>query len=163
MLCYLNADRSNFTAPMRPNKLSYNERMLATGHVVPYFIYPNTQPFLDNKPFEPDNLKPKGFWKAIKAAKHLQDARKAVAAARAAKLGVFSANNPLALLPYEIRFLARKGSKGPDRYVIDLSAAGGNKLLKPENYFRIKNLEDRMFIPREFAPLFLLNSWKISP
>jgi hypothetical protein len=46
--------------------------------------------------------------------------------------------------------------------VIDLGDEGGNTLFKPEKYFKIKNLEDRLFIPREFAPLFQLNSWKFA-
>lgn len=39
MLCYMNADRDNFTAPAAAHELSYNERLLETGAVVPYFIF----------------------------------------------------------------------------------------------------------------------------
>ena len=45
------------------------------------------------------------------------------------------------LLPYELRFIARLGSKGPDRFVIDLGKPGSNKILKPEKYFSIARLE----------------------
>ena len=162
LLCYLNADRANFTPPNKPNTLSYNERMLATGAVAPYFIYPNIQPFLSIRPFDAAILAPTGFWKAINGAKRLQDARQAVAAARAAGTGIFKAVDPLILLPYEIRFIARKDSKGPDRYVIDLGHTGGSTLLKPEKYFHIQNLEDRLFIPSEFVALFQRNGWSVS-
>jgi hypothetical protein len=83
-----------------------------------------------------------------------------IAAARAAGKGVFSTGDPLILLPYETRFIARLGSIGPDRFVIDLGEPGGNKILKPEAYFSIANVEDRLFIPREFVPLFTLNGWQ---
>jgi endonuclease YncB( thermonuclease family) len=162
MLCYLNADRANYTPPATPNKLSYNERMLATGWAVPYFIFPNIQPFLRGQPFEALNLTPAGFWKTVNQANKLKAARKAVADARAAGLGVFDPNDKLILLPYELRFIARLNSKGPDRYVIDLGTSGGNKILKPERYFKIANLEDRLFIPKEFVPLFVQNGWQVA-
>jgi endonuclease YncB( thermonuclease family) len=161
MLCYLNADRVNFVAPNAPNKLSYNERMLATGAVVPYFIFPNVQPFIRVKPFDSANLTPAGFWTMIAGSRRLRDARQAVAAARAAGSGVFHPTDGLIVLPYEIRFIARKDSKGPDRFVIDLGNSGGNAILKPESYFTIANLEDRLFIPKEFVPLFILNGWTV--
>jgi endonuclease YncB( thermonuclease family) len=163
-LCYLNADKINFTAPKRPNRLSYNERMLRTGAVAPYFIYPNIQPFLKIDPFAAANITPGGFWKVMKSdkAKALRAARQAVAAARSAGDGIFDAQDPLILLPYEIRFLARLGSKGPERHVIDLGKPGSNNLLRPEKYFTIKNIEDRLFIGDEFVPLFQLNGWKVS-
>ena len=161
-LCYLNADRSNFTAPKKPDKLSYNERLLKTGAVAPYFIFPNIQPFLSVQPFEATNLMPVGFWKIINAAQKLQAARKAVAAARTAQKGIFDKTQELVLLPYEIRFIARKDSNGPDRFVIDLGKNGSNAILKPERYFTIANLEDRLFIPKEFVPLFVLNGWSVA-
>lgn len=161
MLCYLNAERAIFTPPAMPNPLSYNERLLASGAALPYFIFPNLQPFLAGQPFNADAIKPVGFWKEVNAATKLKRARQAVAAARAAGNGVFASGDPLILLPYELRFLARLGSTGPDRYVIDLGNPGGTKMLKPEDYFSIANVEDRLFIPREFVPLFALNGWQV--
>jgi endonuclease YncB( thermonuclease family) len=160
ILCYLHSERANFDPPSQAGKLSYNEQLLKSGAAAPYFIFPNIQPFMKNGPFDAVNLAPAGFWSAIDGAKKLQDARKAVAAARAAGHGIFDSANPLILLPYEIRFIARKGSKGPDRHVIDLGQNGSNQILPPEKYDTIAKLEDRLFIPKEFVPLFLLNGWK---
>jgi hypothetical protein len=85
-----------------------------------------------------------------------------VAAARQAGKGVFAPNGEgLMLLPYELRFIARLGSKGPDRFVIDLGKPGSNKILKPEKYFSIARLEDRLFVAKEFVPLFTLNGWQV--
>lgn len=161
MLCYLNAERSVFTAPAAPNPLSYNERQLANGAAVPYFIFPNLQPFLSGRPFDANAIAPAGFWNSVNAATRLKQARQSVAAARAAGLGVFDGAEPLILLPYELRYLARLGSTGPDRFVIDLSNTGSNTILKPEEYFLIPKVEDRLFIPKEFVPLFTLNGWQI--
>lgn len=162
MLCYLNADRANFTAPAAANPLSYNERLLGTGAVVPYFIFPNLQPFMAGQPFDAAAIKPAGFWQRVQGATKLTVARQAVASARAAGQGVFAPNGQgLILLPYELRFIARFGSKGPDRFVIDLGKPGGNKILKPEKYFSIAKVEDRLFVAKEFVPLFTLNGWQI--
>ena len=161
MLCYLNAERSIFIPPAAVNPLSYNERLLASGAAVPYFIFPNLQPFLVGQPFNANAIAPSGFWTSIAAATKLRKARQAVAAARAAGLGVFAPADPLILLPYELRYIARLGSTGPDRFVIDLGKPGGTAILKPENYFSIANVEDRLFIPREFVPLFTLNGWQV--
>jgi endonuclease YncB( thermonuclease family) len=159
LLCYLAADEKNFNPPQR--KLSYNEQQLANGMAVPYFIYPNIQPFLSIDPFDKQNSKPVGFWKNINGAVKLQAARKAVSDARTAKIGVFEAADPLILLPYELRYIARKNAHGPDRFVIDLGQNGSNTILKPEKYFKIKNYEDRLFIPKEFVPLLTTNGWII--
>ena len=162
MLCYLNAERSVFSAPEEANPLSYNERLLATGAAVPYFIFPNLQPFLGGQPFAAASLAPKAFWKSIKGATRLQQARAAVANARSTGQGVFAPSDRLILLPYELRYLARAGSQGPDRFVIDLGQAGGNKISKPEKYFSIARIEDRLFIAKEFMPLFVLNGWQVA-
>jgi hypothetical protein len=82
-----------------------------------------------------------------------------VAEARKNRLGVFDPADRLILLPYELRFLARRGSKGPDRFVIDLGTPGGTTLLKPEEYYTIVNPEDRLFVPKELVPLFTSHGW----
>src|SRR3990172_6030097 len=117
MLCYIHADRANYTPPAAPDKLSYNERMLSKGWAVPYFIFPNLQPFMSGQPFDAAKLSPVGFWKTVNQANKLKAARKAVADARTAGRGVFDPNDRLILLPYELRFIARLNSKGPDRSV----------------------------------------------
>ena len=158
-LCYLSADETNFNPKVR--NPSYNEQQLANGMAVPFFIYPNIQPFLSKPPFDKANLNPAGFWNNINSAGKLQAARQSVSNARTAKIGVFKADDPLILLPYELRFIARKNTKGPDRFVIDLGQSGSNVILKPEKYYKIKNYEDRLFIGKEFVPLFLLNGWVV--
>ena len=162
MLCYLNAERSIFPSPSLASKLSYNERLLAGGTVLPYFIFPNLQPFMAGRPFDADAIKPAGFWSAVLAAGKLQAARAAVATARSAQRGVFDAAEPLIILPYELRYIARLHSSGPDRFVIDLGDPGSNRILPPERYIDIEHVEDRLFVAREFVPLFVLNGWQIA-
>lgn len=159
LLCYLAADETNFNPPQR--NLSYNEKQLASGVAVPYFIYPNIQPFLSIDPFDKQNSKPVGFWNNINGAGKLQAARKSVRDARTSNKGIFDLADPLILLPYELRYIARKDAHGPDRFVIDLGQNGSNTILKPEKYYKIKNYEDRLFIPKEFVPLFTTNGWVI--
>ena len=65
--------------------------------------------------------------------------------------GIFENNNSLMLIPFELRFLSRRCE--PSRYVLDLSKNDA-KLLKPTDYHKIKNPEDRLFIPNQFVPLF---------
>jgi hypothetical protein len=62
MLCYLNADGAQATAPAAAIELSYNERLLATGTVVPNFIFPNLQPFMAGQPFDTVSIAPAGLW-----------------------------------------------------------------------------------------------------
>ena len=154
-LGYINCDQP---APPRPD--SYNERLLGQGHVTPYFIWPNLDPFrrqprlVDAVP-EPGKVTPAGV--AASASRPLDEARASVRQAREAGLGVWKSDDPLRLLPFELRFLARR--KPPDRWVIDL-AAGDDKLLAPQLYHRIDYPEDRLFIPDEYLQLFVSEGWK---
>ena len=132
---------------------SYNERQLVVGAALPYFIWPNIDPFLRDR----SALAPVALRKKLRGARSLQAARRAVKAARAAKMGLFAAGDPLRLAPHELRFLA--GRRGPDRWVIDL-AADDAKLFKPQSYFRIPLDEDRLYVPSEFVPLFVENGWR---
>lgn len=160
LLCYLNSGVENFSDPAVAEQIkrsSYNERQLANGAAIPYFIWPNVQPFLNKQPFARENVEPEGFWRLIRGASKLRFARQSVANARHAGLGIFNAANPLRVMPFELRFLSRK--KGPDRYVIDLSREGSNILLKPDNYYTIENAEDRLHIPPEYLPIFLAYGW----
>jgi endonuclease YncB( thermonuclease family) len=159
LLCYLHADRNNFN-PLQ-NKESYNVQQLINGMAVPYFIYPNIAPFLYIDTFDKTTSTPTKFWNAINGATKLKFARTAVQNARLTGKGIFDAADPLLLLPYELRFIARKNATGPDRFVIDLSQTGNNVILKPESYFLINNYEDRLFIPRELVPMFEENGWTI--
>lgn len=164
-LAFIHTDRENFPESQWQNnpvlEMSYNERQLKTGAAAPYFIYPNTDPFL-RQPFSADTLKPANFWQKIQSSSKLKRARKFVADARQQQIGIFNQTNPLRLLPYELRFLARTTNAGPDRFVINLGNVGANKILKPHRYFTIANIEDRLFIAKEFVPLFTKNGWTVS-
>lgn len=162
LLCYINRQQTaDDDAPPRPP--FYQERMLETGHVAPFFMWPNVDPFIK------DQLSSSSLVNAVlppntpiaqleAKAPRLKLARAAVKAARTAKKGIFSTGaNELALLAHEVRFLA---SRHPNRrWVIDLSA-GGDTLIRPQNYFMVPNYEDRLFIPEEFVPLFVEQGWK---
>lgn len=97
------------------------------------------------------------FQKVIQKSKRLQKAREIVKRAKDSKLGIFNTNNPLKLLPFELRYLARRSI--PDRHVLDLSD-NKPKLLKPTKYYKIENVEDRLFIPEEYVPLFQKHGFK---
>jgi hypothetical protein len=155
-LAYLNRDK-----PKPPRPPSYNERLLAGGWAVPYFIWPNIDPFraqsslTDAVPTPGQPINDPTFDRA----------RQSVRDARAAHAGIFEAANPLALLPFELRFLARVTKRsaqqirtGPDRWVIDLSA-GNDQLLTPHRYTEIPYAEDRLFVPAEYTPLFIEKGW----
>ncbi len=43
-LCYVNREQRDAHHP-EPRPRSYNERLLAAGAVIPYFIWPNVDPF----------------------------------------------------------------------------------------------------------------------
>ena len=80
-----------------------------------------------------------------------------MAAARERGSGIWSASDPLRLLPFELRYLARAAP--PDRWVIDLSEAD-NRLLAPQLYARIGLPEDRLFVPPAFVALFETERWR---
>lgn len=151
LLAYINADVS--ATAKRP--LSYNERNLEAGTALPYFIWPNLDPFkqqptLLDAVFAPTDVA------RIAADPALKNARSWVKTARLAGSGVFAKNNPLIIEPFELRYLA--GRRTPDRSVIDL---GGKirHLVAPAEYYRVPNPEDRLFIPSEFVPLFTAKGW----
>jgi endonuclease YncB( thermonuclease family) len=156
LLGYLNRNQ-----PKPPRPRSYNERLLVTGAVGPYFIWPNLDPFrtqprlVDAVP-KPGSSRPRGVSAA--AAQPLDDARESIRTARAQQLGVWApAPDGLRLEPFELRFLARR--QPPDRWVIDLSA-GDDRLLAPQLYRKIANPEDRLFVPAEYVPLFVDRGWR---
>ena len=72
-------------------------------------------------------------------------------------MGIFDGSDPLRLLPFEIRFLARR--RPPDRWIIDLGK-DDVVLIKPQKYYTLPNIEDRLFIPEEYVPLFVDAGWK---
>jgi endonuclease YncB( thermonuclease family) len=145
LLCYLNRDQ-----PRPPRPPTYNERLLVAGEVLPYFIWPNVDPFRV-QPTLVDAVPRPG------AAPPLADERAAVAAARAQGLGLWGGDEPLQLFPFELRYLARLTP--PERWVIDV-AARDDRLLAPQLYPRIDRPEDRLFVGEAFVPLFESRGWR---
>lgn len=140
---------------------SFNHTMLSDGMALPYFIWPNINPFRKKSSVSEaafDN--PEEFRNYTSSDNSLRDARDGIKKARAAKTGIFSetAPGPLILEAFELRFLSRK--KAPYRWFIDLNGTD-NILHNPCKYFRFLP-EDRLFIPDHFVPLFESRGWKKS-
>jgi endonuclease YncB( thermonuclease family) len=140
-----------------PRPLDYNSRLLAAGYALPYFIWPNINPF--RKQASAVEAVPVPGTAALVASREgsLRESRRAVRAARDAGKGVFAVADPLKLEPFELRFLA--GRRAPTRWVIDLSS-DSDVLLPPQRYFEIARPEDRLYVPPEFVPLFVERGWK---
>jgi endonuclease YncB( thermonuclease family) len=151
LLCYINRydDTSN-----RP--LTYNERVLEKGAALPYFIWPNVNPFRKQSQISAAVPAPGTANSIAQHETSLRQARELVKNNRAQKRGIFDANAGLRLEPFELRFLAQK--KLPSRWVIDLST-NGKALFPPDRYYEIPYAEDRLYIPEEFVPLFVRKGW----
>ncbi|MGH3141696.1 MAG: hypothetical protein ACRDO9_00985, partial [Gaiellales bacterium] len=146
LLCYINRDQPDADDP-EPRPKSYNERLLALGHVTPYFIWPNLDPYRPPKrPVDavpvPNTVAPAEV--TVEELESLDAARESVRQARLQGLGIFDPANPLRVYPFELRFLSRR--KPPERWVIDLSA-GDDLLREPQSYHLIPKVEDRLFVP----------------
>ncbi|MFY9580178.1 MAG: hypothetical protein WAQ33_12745 [Gaiellaceae bacterium] len=157
LLCYLHPDLPKDA----PKQMSYNERLLEAAQVIPYFIWPNVDPFVHFAFGQTGSIqdaipKPDEVDKLVQKSPKLNRAREWVAAARQAGKGVYSHTDKLRLLPFELRFLSRK--RPPDRWVLDLSSDAG-VLLAPQSYYKVPHLEDRLFVPPEFVALFERVGW----
>ncbi|MDN5929693.1 MAG: hypothetical protein L0I24_01265 [Pseudonocardia sp.] len=155
LLGYLHPDQPDTTAAQRFG--SYNERLLAAGWVSPYFIWPNINPFRRAGSVTAA-VPPSGG--AAELAEHdgsLRAARRAVAQARQQELGLYEAAAPMRLLPFELRFLARR--QPPDRWLVDLST-DAEVLLPPQAYPDVPRPEDRLFVPAEYVPLWEQHGWQ---
>lgn len=143
---------------------SYNDRMLEAGLVLPYFIWPNIDPFLKARlatsSLQGAVLSPHQLYdEANDPATKLGHARAAVKRARAQHLGLFAGANPLRLPPSELRLLVNLArGRSPNRWVIDLSDPKA-RLIHPEDYPSIPLPEDRLFVAEEFVPLFRQRGW----
>lgn len=152
LLAYINREN-----PEEPRPPDYNTRQLQKGVACPYGIWPNVgesagyagslaklvlEPFTANKWAGKDTYVKRG--------------RELVADARKNKTGIFDKDNPLRIEPFELRYLA--GRRPPERWVIDLGK-NDDVLVAPQNYYQIK-MEDRLFVPEEFVPLFESKGWK---
>jgi endonuclease YncB( thermonuclease family) len=153
LLCFIN--RSD-PSPNRP--LSYNERLLQAGRVTPYIIWPNTNPFRQAASLRDAVIPPGEAKQLADADSSLRRASEWTRDARQNGVGVFDPADPLRILPFEVRFLARRTP--PDRWVIDLSASE-DVLHHPQRYFEIPHAEDRLFVPDEYAPLFAEGGWRL--
>ena len=156
LLSYVNRNQPTEASPdIRPPP--YNERLLKMALASPYFIFPNVSPFYKNKLEDNTELSPLEFRKKTKLDKKLQIAREFVRKARMEdRIGIFDKDDPLRIQAFEIRFLAQR--RLPNRYVIDLSKED-NILIDPQKYYLI-NLEDRMYIPYRYVPLFVHSGWQ---
>ena len=159
LLCYVNRDQPRADDP-EPRPKSYNERLLTLGHVTPYFIWPNLDPYRPPKqPVDavpvPNTVAPAEA--TLEELESLDAARESVRQARSQGLGVFSPANPLRVYPFELRFLSRRTP--PERWVIDLSA-GDDLLREPQSYYLIPNAEDRLFVAEEYVALFVSKGWQ---
>ena len=155
-LAFVNRNQPSATVP-GPRPLTYNERMLQLGRALPYFIWPNVNPFRGTASVA-DAVPLPGTANTIAERGDLKRARDFVKNARANGFGVFSAADPLQFAAFEVRFLGR--ADAPNRAVIDLSR-NDNVLRRPQSYFRIPNDEDRLFVPAEFVPLFAARGWRL--
>lgn len=141
---------------------------------IPYFIWPNVSPFVKELSLVKAVPCQEDFRSIIENDKRLSNARRFVREARKNNLGVFNSGDPLLLIPFELRFiLDRKTGKNDkpfdcngntsthdkkdsplSRYVIDLSKADDPILMRPSEYYKIEKVEDRLFVPDHYIPLF---------
>jgi endonuclease YncB( thermonuclease family) len=156
LLCFLNRQQPSATDPA-PRPRSYNERMLEAGWVTPYFIWPNIDPFRRRGSLIDAVLAPGTANTVAEQAGALKVARGFVRDARDQHLGLFEQADPLRLLAFELRFLARRTV--PERWVIDLGR-NDNTLIDPQSYLQVANPEDRLFVPAEYVPLFVEAGWR---
>ena len=151
------------TPEEQERRTSYNAGILRQGLALPYFIWPNIEPFRSQDTLEEAVPRPGelGLWLAD--APKLEEARRAVRQARSRGQGVFEAVpgvGKLRLLPFELRFLADR--RAPDRFVLDLSEGNrATQLYPPTLYYRIRRPENRLFINREHLPLFEARGWTV--
>jgi hypothetical protein len=131
--------------------------MLESGAALPYFIWPNIDPFRASSLLDAV-MAPGTANQVAEATPALRRARNFVRQARANSLGVFNPANPLRFEAFEVRYLGRR--EPPNRAVIDLSR-NDDVILRPHSYFRIPNPEDRLFIPLVFVPLFVSRGWRL--
>jgi hypothetical protein len=155
-LAFINRNQPNANLPS-PRPLPYNERMMEQGAALPYFIWPNIDPFRDMSLLEAV-IAPGTAKQVAQETPALRRARDFIRQARTNGSGVFEPANPLRFEAFEIRYLARR--EAPSRAVIDLSR-DDDVILRPQSYFRIPNPEDRLFIPSAFIPLFVSRGWRL--
>lgn len=155
-LAFINRNQPNPNSPS-PRPLSYNERQLEAGMALPYFIWPNIDPFRSSTLLEAV-IAPGTANDVAQTTPALRRARDFTRQARVNGLSVFNLANPLRFEAFEVRYLGRR--EVPNRAVINLSR-NDNVILGPQSYFRIPNPEDRLFIPPAFVPLSVARGWRL--
>ncbi len=152
LLGYINVETDE-----SPRPADYNARLLERALALPYFIWPNVNPFR-RQPSLPDAVPAPGRAAAVAdEEKTLRQAREMIRTARAEKRGLFDANDPLRLEAFELRYLA--GRRLPGRWLVDLSGSA-DELVPPHRYFEIPHPEDRLWIPEAYVPLFVEKGWR---
>lgn len=155
-IAFINRNQPDANNP-GPRPLPYNERMLENGTALPYFIWPNIDPFRESSLLDAV-IAPGTANQVAQATPALRRARDFVRQARNNGNGVFNPADPLRFEAFEVRYLGRR--QPPNRAVIDLSR-NDDVMLRPQSYFRIANPEDRLFIPLAFVPLFVARGWRL--
>ena len=155
LLGYIQPDQPNTPPGQRLG--SYNERLLTQGWVSPYFIWPNINPWRKAPAVVDAVPAPGTAAQAADADPSLTAARTAVRNARRQQIGLYDAVQPLRLLAFELRIIARQ--QPPDRWLIDLSS-DSDTLIPPQSYPSVPLPEDRLFIPAEYVPLWVEKGWK---
>ncbi|MBO3746470.1 hypothetical protein J5X84_10375 [Streptosporangiaceae bacterium NEAU-GS5] len=153
LLAYVNRDQKE-----APRPAPYQERLLASGNAMPYFIWPNVDPFVRQEARLADAVPAPGTARELAGKGALGFARRSVRLAREGGLGLWRPNDPLKLHAFELRYLAQR--RAPDRYVLDLSD-DAHELMHPQSYFRIPNPEDRLYVNSEHAPLWAAKGWSV--
>jgi hypothetical protein len=156
-LAFINRNQPNGNSP-GPRPPTYNERMLEQGAAMPFFVWPNIDPFRESPSILDAVIAPGTASQVAGTTSGLRRARELVRQARASGIGVFNPSNPLRFEAFEVRYLGRR--EAPNRAVIDLSR-NDNVLLQPQHYFRVPHAEDRLFIPPTFVPLFVSRGWRL--
>jgi hypothetical protein len=98
-----------------PRPLSYNERMIEKGAALPYFIWPNIDPFRASSLLDAV-MAPGTANQVAEATQALRRVRNFVRQARINGLGVFNPANPLRFEAFEVRYLGRARAAQPGRY-----------------------------------------------
>jgi endonuclease YncB( thermonuclease family) len=152
LLAYINREQKT-----TPRPLDYNTRLLKGGWVNPYLIWPNVNPFRKSSSLQEAVIRAGTANTIATQDSVLRDARASVQAARQAQKGVFEGQDPLRLQAFELRYLGDR--RPPARWVIDLSQ-NDDVLIPPQEYHTIPNVEDRLFIPADYLPLFVKAGWR---
>ncbi|HSA75300.1 MAG TPA: hypothetical protein VLE21_03850 [Candidatus Nitrosocosmicus sp.] len=160
LLAYVHQDKE---AEERGPNISYNELMLKAGYAIPYYIFPNIDPFikynsiLDAIPdVHGDRF---AFFRLIQKSSKLRKAREAITEIRnRTEPSLFTGEDSLKLLPFELRFLQRR--QRLNKYVMDLSNPEPI-IYPPQDYYFITKEEDRFFIPEEYIPIFEKRGYKV--